>query len=434
MLLHRHIARRRSILGARRSPLLFRYSAGDSIAALGGTFSRTSPATYTDANGVVQTAASGVLRDAHYVNGVRTTLLEQSRTNLLLRSAEFDNASWTATNVTRPANAAVAPDGTSAADQLIETAASGTHFLNQGGSFTSGTAYTSSVYLKKGTLATAPDWVAVSFGSVAFGSAYVHVNLTNGTLAAATNVTPTISVAGSGWYRVAITATATSTVSSSQLVISFTNSSGTGNPLPSYAGSTTSDVYVWGAQSEVGSSVSSYIPTTSATSTRSNDYLYFPLVGNVAETSVYLRHIEQGGLTSNGGSMFHIGTAADGDPKWRVRPTGASAGYTMVTLGAGIAITGPPVFGDSVELIAQILGTFRTQIHQSKNSGTFSSSALGTPTGTAGALGDSWSEGRIAIGTTSGTTGTTTPVLALRDIIVVQGVRDHSYFRGRVTP
>ena len=79
-------AQRAAVLsGGQPNPILFRYSAGDSTA--GATFSRTSTATYTDASGVIQTAASGVLRDGHYVGGVRTTLLEGSRTNHFLNSA-----------------------------------------------------------------------------------------------------------------------------------------------------------------------------------------------------------------------------------------------------------------------------------------------------------------------------------------------------------
>lgn len=52
----------------------------------GYSFSRTGPATYTDVNGIIQTAASGELRNSHYENGVRHWWTENAATNLLLNS------------------------------------------------------------------------------------------------------------------------------------------------------------------------------------------------------------------------------------------------------------------------------------------------------------------------------------------------------------
>lgn len=66
--------------------LAFAYAAGDSLANLGATFTRASTATYIDSNGVLQTAATGVARDGHYIGGVRTLLLEGQRTNSFLNS------------------------------------------------------------------------------------------------------------------------------------------------------------------------------------------------------------------------------------------------------------------------------------------------------------------------------------------------------------
>jgi hypothetical protein len=43
---------------------------------------------------------------------------EPQRTNLLLQSEEFENAVWTAANLSVTANSTTAPDGTIAADTL----------------------------------------------------------------------------------------------------------------------------------------------------------------------------------------------------------------------------------------------------------------------------------------------------------------------------
>lgn len=80
------------------SPLLFKYSAGDSLAA--ATFTRASTAAYVDANGIVQTAGSGVARDGHYIGGVRSLLLEGQRTNVAIKSrgTDFGDVAWVAIN------------------------------------------------------------------------------------------------------------------------------------------------------------------------------------------------------------------------------------------------------------------------------------------------------------------------------------------------
>ena len=58
-------------------------------------------------------------------------LLEPQRTNLVLQSETFDNASWSkiATSVT--ANSTTSPDGTTNADSLIENSSTGVHYVGQ---------------------------------------------------------------------------------------------------------------------------------------------------------------------------------------------------------------------------------------------------------------------------------------------------------------
>lgn len=63
---------------------LLRYACGDTMPS--ESFTRGSTATYKDVNGVRQTAAINAKRDAHYIGGVRTTLLEGARTNHFLNS------------------------------------------------------------------------------------------------------------------------------------------------------------------------------------------------------------------------------------------------------------------------------------------------------------------------------------------------------------
>jgi hypothetical protein len=56
------------------------------------------------------------------------------------------------------------------------------------------------------------------------------------------------------------------------------------NPISAYTGTGTSGIFVWGAQLEVGQAASSYIPTTSSSVTRSQD---FARITGAAFTSIY---------------------------------------------------------------------------------------------------------------------------------------------------
>lgn len=66
--------------------VLFEYRPGMPYGAMGGTFSRSSFASYVDDQGRVRKALFNELRDSHWINGKRYLLREPSRQNLLLRS------------------------------------------------------------------------------------------------------------------------------------------------------------------------------------------------------------------------------------------------------------------------------------------------------------------------------------------------------------
>jgi hypothetical protein len=103
-----------------------RYQPGMSLAELGGTFVRASTATYFDINGVLQTAAGGQLRDAHYIGGVRTTLIEGTRTNVVPFNRDLTNAAHTKTNVT-PAKDQTGIDGVAnSCSRITASAVNGT--------------------------------------------------------------------------------------------------------------------------------------------------------------------------------------------------------------------------------------------------------------------------------------------------------------------
>ena len=219
---------------------------------------------------VLMTAASGVARFDH--NPVTEEslglLIEEQRTNLLLQSETF-STTWAATRCSITANTIVAPDGALTADKLVEDAtASDTHLLTQSISFTSGTAYTYSIFAKQ---AEAGRFFQLLFPSAAFGSALrATFDLKNGTFQVSASITGAITFVGNGWYRCSITGTATTTASAS-IGILLANSSAATGAAAIYTGDGYSGVYIWGAQLEVGAFATSYIPTVASQVTRAAD-------------------------------------------------------------------------------------------------------------------------------------------------------------------
>lgn len=219
------------------------------------TFTRTTTATYYDANGVLQTAASGVARfDHNPTTGESLGLLvEEQRTNINTNSANF--TTWSKVNTTVTGNTAVAPDGTTTADTVAANLGSNTTYIRKDFSgLVNGQQYTISFFVKN--INSSGFWARI-------------LNLDG---SANTSVFPNIQTSGSdsgtgwtrvsvgnGWYRIFITVTANATAG---FRFYWYPSGGIDNGQ---------SVYLWGAQLEEGAFPTSYIATTSATVTRNAD-------------------------------------------------------------------------------------------------------------------------------------------------------------------
>jgi hypothetical protein len=221
---------------------------------------------------VLLSAANNVARfDHNPVTGESLGLLiEESRTNLLLRSEEFD-AVWVPSGVTVTANNGIAPDGTTTADRVVPTAVSGSFKeLQQNLSITSGLTYTFSLYVK----ASGYEFVQLLGNSAAFGTFAINYELTTGTETRFTAGTSTvvgrsITPATNGWYRITVSVTALST-GSGRLGADIIPASNSTRGV-SWTGDGTRGVFHWGAQVEVGAFPTSYIPTVASQVTRAAD-------------------------------------------------------------------------------------------------------------------------------------------------------------------
>lgn len=212
---------------------------------------------------VLQTAAANVARFDHDpITGESLGLLiEEHRTNLLLRSQEFENASWTKSQASVTANTIVAPDGGLTGDKLVENTVTGLHYVEQAATTTSGLSYTGAVYLK----AAERSWALVQLvGSAVFPA--VFVNLLSGTIEPPTGsgIASILSV-GNGWYRISLAGTTDTTSTRLRIYAASANNT------TSYTGDGFSGIYIWGAQLEAGAFPTSYIKTEAAQATRSAD-------------------------------------------------------------------------------------------------------------------------------------------------------------------
>ena len=197
-------------------------------------------------------------------------LIEEQRTNLLLQSAEFDNAVWGKSNSTVTANAATAPDGTATADYVVRASTVASVTLQRTGLGITGIqTHTASIYAKA---ATAGNNLGLRLQGTFPSRADVVVNLLTGAVlfSAAVNFTlvgTAVSNAGNGWYRISITATSDST----GIDRFITGPTAVANGSWESSSTTLSDAYLWGAQLEAGAFPTSYIPTTTAAATRAAD-------------------------------------------------------------------------------------------------------------------------------------------------------------------
>jgi hypothetical protein len=253
---------------------------------------------YATANGntvstnVVTEATGAALTDS--TSDPLAVLLEPAATNLHFESSISSNvgAYSTAGHGTLTANAATCPLGTSVAASYVGSAAATQHefYWTPGVNVTAGTVYTYSVFAK------ANGYTNFQVDGDNLGTHFATFQLSGaGSVLNTTGCTAYIEAWGNGWYRCAVTFTATATVNVNPFI--YTTANGT---TRSHTPNGTSGYYFFGNHFAAESAPSSYIPTTTASATRLTDN---------PSLSTAVINDTQGWVSMEVQSLYHSATA-----------------------------------------------------------------------------------------------------------------------------
>ena len=236
------------------------------------TFTRTTgasnPATYVDANGYVVTATDNQPRFDHdpITKVCKGLLIEESRQNAQIQSSNFTVATaWQPTTAGSTINgdAAISPSGAQDADFQFPANGVKDFGVIAASSAWSAATYTLSAFVKAGGF----NYVQLlTAGTVS--TAYANFDLVNGVVGTVSGGTSAITNMGNGWYRVAMTFTANA-VTAGWYISPI--ESATAARVAGATGNGVKGLYLWGAQKEIGSFATSYIPTTTTALTRNAD-------------------------------------------------------------------------------------------------------------------------------------------------------------------
>jgi hypothetical protein len=164
---------------------------------------------------------------------------------------------YAANACTKTLNEITAPDGTNTGTLITASTASPQDcYLRYNVTLTAGTQHTTSVYAKAGT----SNFVSIRAVQVGSPYPYAWFNLSTGTVGTTQSpLTASISDAGNGWYRCSITYT-----TQSPTVTYTINDINIGQSDGSNATVNGKSIYVWGLQTNLGSTAKTFIPTTSS--------------------------------------------------------------------------------------------------------------------------------------------------------------------------
>jgi len=340
------------------------------------TFARNAIAYEYTASGMLQQVAANVLRELHYWNGVRTTLIEPASTNWLLQSQAL-GTTWAPQTLTATNNVATAPDGTSTATSLVPTAVSGTsHQVSQAVTITAGEYVAFSCFLKANTYSGGRLQLVGASGNMVwwFDLAAGTVSLLSATTYTASG--QVIVSLANGWYWIGCWGkTATDTSIGDYVTVYDTGphaQSGT-----AFTGNGTSGLFAWGAQLErwgtapaVAPPPTSYMPTGASTFSRPADNLTNRWLFQGMPLWLYAKFVDLGwSVSGNYNTGFQLEGGASGSACGRdlflgslgAAPGGHYGGWNTRTFPGGlenfVVFNTAVPYGATVELFSRLLAS-----------------------------------------------------------------------------
>lgn len=361
--------------------LLLKYTPGDTIA--GEAFTRSTTGYQIGFGGSPNSVAINTKRDAHWLGGVRSLLLEDTRQNNLLQANDFSNAAWAKLTCTITTGIADPTGGTTACT-LTATGANATvsQLLSNGASL----ARTFSVWLRRRT---GVGTIQVLDGN---GGAYTTVALS------------------ASWTRFSKTGAASVFRQGGIKIVTSGDA-----------------IDAWCGDDEDGAFPSSEIVTTTVALARGADTYSLPSATPPVEMTGYVKFVEKGTAQVTGGVVVLFANAAGGNPQFACYATGGvyHVFHHNGTSSVDVALAVTPAIGDTVELVFRLYGDGSVDITQSINGAAPTSSAQSA----ANALASAWA-GQLCYLNSIGTTGTGVGFIALQALRLIAGARSLTDMRA----
>ena len=308
---------------AQKTEKLLAYNAeNDNYKPLPFDFDRASTATRVNRQGLIETVSVDEPRIDFLNNSKGHLLLEPSRSNIVTYSEDTTTWGKNETPVVT-LNNGIAPDGTQSSDKAVVNSISEGLFNFSAGTVTSGTTYTTSIFIKH---ISGIQTIRFGFAGTGFGGDNNNVfNIVNGTIVSSVaNSTNQIINYGNGWFRLICTKAATATNTGGFILYGNVNAEIQYN--------------VWGAQLEAGY-LTSYIPTQGSAVTRSAETGVDCLLpnGTIIDNSTATVYFEFEALADDASdrwiSFEEVGTATDN--QFEIRLAAAFDLIQIVTRSSG---------------------------------------------------------------------------------------------------